>query len=517
MNTTEISPESLIEVVDQAEAFEKSGKVDDAINAYQRWLRANQSATAFAAHFNLAVLLFKTGLVGLAQEALRATLRVNPNFEQARALCVEPTLDERRAMCARLNYGHKQLKFAWLGHGSAFQHAGVRDVISHLSAGAAEHLVIAWGQDIPTGAIDVSDTSDEALACKLRTLEVDVLVDMMAWNANCRPGIVAYHPASLVVSWTPNPTPSGLQAVDAVLASSETLMPSKASYFKEKILSLEIQSPHLTLDGARRLRHVEAMLGHEIHQLPMRLPSPKPHLEELAHLTPPQARGRRYVIVAPPFHHASAGIRVLYELQKWLVLAGYDALVCTWFSGYPIESFADDIVIYPEVAPGNLLQAKRVVRYILNTPGKLGSGEKTYGKDELLVAYNSEMAPYADGLVLQVPATESFFYTHGEPRDKNAFYVGKGQDLHLHPTGCVQITKSFPPNRKQVANFLRTVSTLYTYDDFTILIHEAKLCGCTVILINSMGELKELQDSVFPSMEVFRQQLDYFINITQGM
>lgn len=517
MDTTEYLPESLIALVDRADVLEKAGKVDDAVSLYERWLQAYPSDTAFAAYFNLAALHFKAGRIGLAQAALRATLKSNPNFQPARARCVEPTIDDRRPMAARASYGHQQLKIAWLGHATAFQCQRVREVLDQLPAATAEHLVFAWGQDIPTGAQDISALSDDAAACKLRGLEVDVLIDMMVWNAECRPGIVAYHPASLVLSWTPNPEPSGMQAMDAVLVDGDTLAPAGEAYFEEKLLRLESAGPGSAEHGAFLLQQLESLIGQAALQLPLRATSPIPKPAELAYLTAPQAQGRRYVIVAPPFHHASAGIRVLYELQKWLVRAGYDALVCTWFAGYPIESFADDIVIYPEVAPGNLLQAKRVVRYILNAPGKLGNGEKTYGKEELLVAYNTEMAPYADGLSLQVPATEPFFYNKDGQRDKDAFYAGKGLNLHLHPPHCLEISKTFPATRRQLADFLRTVNTLYTYDDFTMLAHEAKICGCKVVLISATGEKEPVLLSYVPTIDEFRVQLNRFIEITQKL
>ncbi|OYU45946.1 MAG: hypothetical protein CFE44_04775 [Burkholderiales bacterium PBB4] len=234
-------------------------------------------------------------------------------------------------------------------------------------------------------------------------------------------------------------------------------------------------------------------------------------------LGPRTDAGRRYVIAAPPYQHNSAGIRVLYDLQRWLVCAGLDAIVCTWFQGYPVEQFVDDIVIYPEVAPGNLLQAKRVVRYILNTPGKLGHGEKHYGADEVLVAYNRHLAPYADGRVLQVPSIEPFFHARGRTGGVNAFYVGKGKNLGAHPEGCIEITKAFPATRSAMANFLRTVDTLYTYDDFTMLAPEAQRCGCRVLLIHREGTIGECPMEPFPSEEEFRVQLHEFIELTRRL
>lgn len=227
--------------------------------------------------------------------------------------------------------------------------------------------------------------------------------------------------------------------------------------------------------------------------------------------------GRRYVLVAPPFQHNSAGIRVMYDLQKWLVRAGLDAIVCTWFNGYPVEQFEDDIVIYPEVAPGNLLKAKRVIRFILNVPGKLGYGEKTYDPGEILVAYNKELASYAHGRMLQVPSIEPFFNDEGTVKKVDSVFVGKGQDLGLHPPGCIAITKAYPPSRREVAQLLRSTRTLYMYDDFSMIAHEAKLCGCDVKLIRKDGAIVEYPDHSYPTIDEFKVQLHDFIEMTKTL
>ena len=517
MVKAELNPQTLVEIIDRAEALAATGNVDAAIDAYRGWLAANDSPAAFAAHFNLTVLYFKKQQTGLAQAALRACLRCNPGFETAKNLCIDPTMDQRRPMAARASYGHDRLKVVWLGHSSVFERPNVKTVLAGFSASGMEHAVWAWGPKLPPGALDISTLSDEAVACNIRTQEADVLVDLMAWTEHCRPAIVSYHPAPTVAFWTESPQPTGLHAMDAVIADEGSLPLDAEKAFAETVLRLGDAHSNASDPAHGLLPQIEALLLKCDRRLPVRTPNPVPGHAELEYLKAPGIRGRRYVIVAPPYQHASAGIRVLYDLQKWLVLAGFDAMVCTWFPGYPIDSFADDIVIYPEVAPGNLLQSKRVVRYILNTPGKLGHGEKAYAPDELLVAYNSELAPYADGHVLQLPSTEPFFRNDRCERNKDAMYVGKGRNLGLHPVGCVEITKQFPPTRKQMAEFLQTVRTLYTYDDFTMLGHEAKLCGCNVTLIDGSGQMKPLQTSYVPSLNEFRAQLHHFINLTQQM
>jgi predicted O-linked N-acetylglucosamine transferase (SPINDLY family) len=277
-------------------------------------------------------------------------------------------------------------------------------------------------------------------------------------------------------------------------------------------------------DTPRFVRDLEDLYRKAVDTLPGPLEMSKPDLAylEAPHGTPnldkvQDPHARRYVVVAPPFQHNSAGIRVMYDLQKWLVRAGLDAIVCTWFNGYPVEQFEDDIVIYPEVAPGNLLKAKRVIRFILNTPGKLGHGEKTYDPGEILVAYNKELAPYANGRMLQVPSIEPFFHADGATNTGNAVFVGKGQDLGLHPADCVAITKAYPPSRREVAQLLRSTKTLYMYDDFSMISHEAALCGCDVKLIRKDGAIVDYPHLSWPTLEEFKVQLHDFIEMTKTL
>jgi len=244
-------------------------------------------------------------------------------------------------------------------------------------------------------------------------------------------------------------------------------------------------------------------------------PTPKPSLTaNLDYIVQPKSNGRRYVIFAPLYRHNSAGIRVLFDLQKWLILAGYDAIVAASTREYPIDEFSEDIVIYPEVVTGNPLKAKRVVRYILNIPGKL-AGTRHYAKNELLIAYNADLMTFSNGKILQVPSIEPFFYCDDTVKNIDAVYIGRGKDLHLHPQNCVYITKNFPATRKEVAQFLRSVKMLYTYDSFTVIIHEAILCGCQVKLIGSDGDSAILTNPLYTPIDEFKAQLHDFIEMTK--
>ena len=219
----------------------------------------------------------------------------------------------------------------------------------------------------------------------------------------------------------------------------------------------------------------------------------------------------RYIILAPAYTRRSAGIVVLHELQKWLIRSGKDAMVMHFNDPFNIED--DDIVVYPEIITGNPLRAKRVVRYILNEPGKLG-GTKQYDSSEILVAYTEHFSQFSNGIYLEIPIIEDFFSNQKQERTFNCFWVGKGRNTN-HPatTGCMEITYQWPSSRRELAALLNKTNILYSYDDTTHLLTEAMLCGCTVKLIKNNIKIN-LEQPPPPAPVVFQKQLEQFIQLT---
>lgn len=240
----------------------------------------------------------------------------------------------------------------------------------------------------------------------------------------------------------------------------------------------------------------------------------------------------RFIIGAQSYKHNSAGVRVLYELAARLKKmgdppsptqaspeatprrGGYGG---TWTVSiiHPFcipKPLADQsIVVYPESITGNPCGASRVVRYILNVPGKMG-GDKEYAKEELLVAYCDELAKYADGQVLYVPVIEDFFCKDASiKRTRDAMWIGKGINTNQHPTNCEEITMEYPFSRIGMARFLQTVGTFYTYDNFTHLIPEALRCGCRVVYLDPETGPIEIKEYKLPSEEEVKEQFETFI------
>ena len=199
-----------------------------------------------------------------------------------------------------------------------------------------------------------------------------------------------------------------------------------------------------------------------------------------------------YLLYQNPYRHNSAGVRALHRLVHELNVRGIAAYAAggnpAWnepppwrYTGPSVEP----IVIYPEIVSGNPLNAGRVVRWVLNTPGYLG-GDKAYSPNERVFTWSKK---FVDAPLLTVDVTEhDLFNTDGVTRrDIDCFYVNKGPlrgaFKDAKTDGMTEITHDFPPTREGLAALLKRTRTLYTYDDCTSLANEALDCGCEVMLL----------------------------------
>lgn len=213
-----------------------------------------------------------------------------------------------------------------------------------------------------------------------------------------------------------------------------------------------------------------------------------------------------YIIMAPPYRNSSGRVRALYELRNHLELRGYEAKV---FQGGDAPSNA--IVVYPETVLGNPMKGRTVVRYVLNHPGLLG-GDNYYDINEFIFTYSPVFYPTAP--LLTVPIIEPFFRDYGLQREGGCFWVGKREDIvdEIPETkGLTEITYTWPETREELARLLNTKEIFYSYDDCTALIHEARKCGCKVVVISGEQVAPNYEDMI----KDFDAQLDRFVRITQ--
>lgn len=214
----------------------------------------------------------------------------------------------------------------------------------------------------------------------------------------------------------------------------------------------------------------------------------------------------KYLIYSYNYTHASAGYKVLHRLCHELNQAGQEAYIGfqksnpVWNTPYhepPLDG--DWTAIYPEVISGNPWNAPRVVRYVLNNPGKLG-GDKVYDPAEIVFVYSplfDDMGVGPDRL-LMLPTVETDIYRdYGLPRFTAMFYVGKGRKTR--DLDAVEVSMELRLDRERLADALNHATVLYTFDNMTGMVDIARMCGCPVVMI--------------PNGEYTRDQYDQFVDV----
>ncbi len=243
----------------------------------------------------------------------------------------------------------------------------------------------------------------------------------------------------------------------------------------------------------------------------------------------------RYIIVAPPYDENSGGCIVLHKLCHLLNELGYEAYLTPYLTDRFIglkklksiidvfrelylyhvvkmkfnpkfntnilkgDIFDTDIVIYPETVFGNPLNAKNVVRWMLNKPGYF-TNEVCYGQNELYFKFDhgliEDFSYYNSVLsknilnVLHIPIEHYNQDNLSKLRSGCAYSVrkGKGKVLNQHPKEAICIDGL---NHAEVSKIFKSVSRFISYDTYSAYSLFARLCGCEVIVIPDEGISKE--------------------------
>jgi len=149
----------------------------------------------------------------------------------------------------------------------------------------------------------------------------------------------------------------------------------------------------------------------------------------------------------------------------------------------------DGITIYPEVEDGNPLGAKRIVRYLLNIPGRIRPARFTPG--EMAWAYCGLLRRWVPGddRILFVPVVDQATF---KPRPATAmrnalklYWVGKGATAWRVPEtdDALEITYDWPETAEELALLFQTSQIFYSYTNYTAMVIEARLCGCPTVVI----------------------------------
>ena len=84
--------------------------------------------------------------------------------------------------------------------------------------------------------IDVDALGDFEAAKLLRTLEVDIAVDLMGFTEGCRPGILAPHPAPLQVAFLGYAGTTGTDFIDYIIADRVAVPEQQRAFYSEHVV-----------------------------------------------------------------------------------------------------------------------------------------------------------------------------------------------------------------------------------------------------------------------------------------
>lgn len=213
---------------------------------------------------------------------------------------------------------------------------------------------------------------------------------------------------------------------------------------------------------------------------------------------------REYLIASPGFASMCGGIKSLHYLCHKLNQRGYKAYVTGDYTNPALntpmakllsqEHLRDlqhnGIIVYPDIIPCNPVRFTHVCKYWL------GLSQPPPPNQIIFTMSENHKGAYADSIsgTLMVWYIEEYFkLPEVEDRKTPCWYPGKGGDLPRiqgldHGTF---ITSGVPPNRQELAHIFQHATILYSYDSMSVVIQEARLCGCPVQIVGFWPFSKE--------------------------
>jgi len=200
----------------------------------------------------------------------------------------------------------------------------------------------------------------------------------------------------------------------------------------------------------------------------------------------------KLTIYSPGYHSAVGGIIALHKLCHLLNEMGHEAFL--WLiDGHtnpdwntPVSYDHNGTVLYPEIIPGNPLNAEKVVRWCLNAPGRLG-GPVTYPETDMVFYFWDYFAPEGSENILTVLELQDCWRDYGKQRDGYCYSIRKGGEIE-HKDGAVDVGNV--GDYKRLADTFNKHKYFYTNDDRTFLSQQAAMCGC-ISVVDSPGDAHE--------------------------
>ncbi len=205
----------------------------------------------------------------------------------------------------------------------------------------------------------------------------------------------------------------------------------------------------------------------------------------------------KILVWTPGWRDDSGGVIALHRLCFMLREQGANASL--WGPqvedcyGNPYASVTDTAtsectVVYPEIVSGDPLGAKKVVRWLLNVPGRL-AGDGKFAPDDLIITYARTFHPTAPEVFVFDLFPEHIHANGTADRSGGIFIVRKG--AHKPRLPAIDGENFFlNGDETKPANFgawARRSKRCYSYDAATWLSVQAVLCGCESYVVPDEG------------------------------
>lgn len=223
----------------------------------------------------------------------------------------------------------------------------------------------------------------------------------------------------------------------------------------------------------------------------------------------------KFTVYAPPYRADSGGVIALHKLAHNLAELGeesyiYASVVNPKFKGIQSQSeweVANSVVIYPEIIKGNPLNSKKVVRWLLNTPGAL-AGDGVFGDTDLIYKYvDIFKSPRKHRGILRAMDLNFDKYTdQHRKRSGQCYTVRKGTNTGVHDNDAVYFDHTI--SEDDLIELFNTKETFICYDELSFLLHQAAMCGCDSVAIPTI----EMADE-----DVWRNGTDYKYGVAYGL
>ena len=205
-----------------------------------------------------------------------------------------------------------------------------------------------------------------------------------------------------------------------------------------------------------------------------------------------------YIIFTSEFDPAIGGVTVLHKLCHLLNEQGQHAYLWPMHNNYhnfrinanyntPLANetiLNNSIVIYPEIVVGNPLNAKNVVRWILNIPGKVG-GDGIFDQNDMIYYYSGAFVEKRqDAKILQLIELYKGLFKNKNMQRKGSCYVNrrnKNMNLIHDLSDSIEI-KNITPS-EELVNIFNKTEYFFSYDIASFLSLQAAMCGCISIVI----------------------------------